>query len=133
MRAALMALLASSLALSANAKSKRDVYPIPCEVLWTAVKNTLNSPGNYGVLTVNDLALHASFNVTGNLVKYTDRVTLVEQDGACRMDLQISQVGPDNSDERGFRKRLKRSLVKLEQAQPSPARDGKTAGVVGQQ
>ncbi|WP_109486719.1 hypothetical protein [Occallatibacter savannae] len=106
---------------------------MPCDVLWTAVKNTLNTPDNYGVLAVNDLALHASFNVIGNLVKYTGRVTLIEQDGGCRMNLQMLQVGADNSDERGFRKRLKRSLAKIEQAKPVPLRDERPALVVGQQ
>ena len=133
MRTALIALLAWFLALPAHAKSKRDVYPISCDVLWTAVKNTLNSTGNYAVLSVNDLAFHASFNVIGNLVKYTDRVTLLEQDGGCRMDLQVLQVGADNSDERGFRKRLKLSLGKLEQALPNPRRDETPAGLLGQQ
>ena len=133
MRTLLTILIASFLVLPASAKSKRDVYPMACDVLWTAVKNALDSPRDYGVLSENDLSLQASFVVVGNLVKYTDRITLEEEDGGCRMNLRILQVGADNTDERAFRKRLKKSLAKLEAAKPAPAGQPKAAAVMGQQ
>lgn len=132
-RSVFFSLIALLLVVPANAKPKRDVYPISCDELWTAVKKTLNSPGNYGVLSVNDLTLHASFNVIGDLVKYTDRVTLIEQNGGCKMDLQMLQVGSDNSDERGFRKRLKRTLATIEHAKPLLPEEPKSAASMGQQ
>jgi len=127
MRTSLVVLIAVLLVIPASAKSRRDVYPLSCDVLWTAVKNTLNHPRDYGILSVNDLSLRASFLVVGNLVQYTDRVALSEQDGGCKLDLRMLQVGSDNSDERGFRKRLKRSLVKLEAARTAMLEAAKTA------
>jgi hypothetical protein len=104
--------------IPANAKSNRDVYPVSCDVLWTAVKNTLENPKDYGVLSVNDLQYRASFVVVGNLVMYTDRLALTERDNGCAMKLSMSQVGADNSDERGFRKRFGKALAKLQAAKP---------------
>jgi hypothetical protein len=117
----------------ANAKSNRDVYPMSCDALWRAVKAALENPRDYGILSLNDLKLRASFVVVGNLVQYTDRITLTEQDQGCRMDLQMFQVGSDNSDERGFRHRLKRSLMKLEAAEPTSAGEAKPTSLIGQQ
>ena len=126
-------LLALFIAVPAFGKSKRDVYPTSCDVLWSAVKNTLENPKDYGVLSVNDLTLRASFMVVGNLVRYTDRVSLTEEDGRCRMDLRMLQVGPDNSDERGFRHRLKRSLAKVQTAKSGSAGEPQPAVPMGQQ
>jgi len=126
-------LLALFVAVPAYAKSKRDVYPMPCDVLWSAVKNTLENPKDYGLLAVNDLTLRASFMVVGNLVRYTDRVALSEEDGSCRMDLRMLQVGPDNSDERGFRHRLKRSLAKVQTLKSRSAGEPQPAVLMGQQ
>ena len=32
-----------------------DVYPVSCNQLWTAVKDTLDTPHNYSILSENDL------------------------------------------------------------------------------
>lgn len=132
MRKSLAVLLALIVAVPAFAKSKRDVFPIPCDVLWSAVKNTLENPKDYGLLAVNDLTLKASFMVVGNLVRYTDRVALTEEDGGCRMELRMLQVGPDNSDERGFRHRLRRSLSKVENATSGSEGQSRPAVPMGQ-
>lgn len=129
----LSVLLASFVSVPAFARSKRDVFPMPCDVLWSAVKNTLQNPKDYGLLAVNDLTMRASFMVVGNLVRYTDRVALTEVDGGCRMDVRMLQVGPDNSDLRGFRHRLKRSLAKVEKAKNGSASESQPAAPMGQQ
>jgi len=69
MRTGLTVLVALFLVIPAYGKSKRDVYPLSCDVLWTAVKTTLENPKDYGILWENDLNLRASFIVVGNLVK----------------------------------------------------------------
>jgi hypothetical protein len=106
---------------------------MPCESLWAAVRNTLENRKDYGVLTENDLSLRASFIVVGNLVQYTNRIALTEQESGCRMDLRMLQVGSDNSDERGFRKRLKKELAKLEAVKPNSSGDPRPAALMGQQ
>lgn len=133
MRRIFAVLLALLVVVPAYAKPKRDVFPMPCDVLWSAVKNTLENPKDYGLLAVNDLTLRASFMVVGNLVRYTDRVALIEEGGGCRMDLRMLQVGPDNSDERGFRHRLKRSLAKVERAKSGASGESQPAAPMGQQ
>jgi hypothetical protein len=133
MRKSLAVLLALIVAAPAYAKSKPDVFPVPCNVLWSAVKNTLENPKDYGLLAVNDLTMRASFMVVGNLVRYSDRVALTEEGGGCRMDLRMLQVGPDNSDTRGFRHRLKRSLAIVEKAKSGSAGESQPPSPVGQQ
>lgn len=96
-----------------------DVYPVSCDVLWTAIKGTLGNSNDYSVISINEATLKASFTVVGNLTAYTDTVALTLQDSGCAMKLVVLQVGPDNSDERGFRKRLDKSLAKLRNTAPA--------------
>jgi hypothetical protein len=104
------------------------VYPVSCDVLWTAVQDTLSNPKNYGVMTLDGAAQRASFVVVGNLTSYEDTLSLAAKDGGCAMKLTMLQVGSDNSDERGFRKRVSQSLSKLQTARP-----GKTSAMQGQE
>lgn len=98
-----------------------------CDMLWSAVKGTLKNPNDYAILGLNDLSLKAWFIVVGDLKTYTDHVELTPQGNSCAMKLAMYQIGSDNSDERGFRHRLKRSLAKVEAAntaKPKPATPG---------
>ena len=112
--------LALVVAVPALAKPS-DVYPVPCNDLWSAVKDTLNNPGNYGVLSMNDLALKASFTVVGNLAPYTDKISLSANGGGCAMQSTFLELGNDNSDWRQFHHRLQKSLAKLQASKPNPA------------
>jgi hypothetical protein len=110
------------LVVAAPASAKpRDVYPVSCDSLWTAVKDTLDNPHNYGIQSINDVDWKASFVVVGNLTSYTDKVALTPKDGGCAMEATILEVGPDNQDWRQFHRRLGQSLTKLEAAKPKPA------------
>jgi hypothetical protein len=97
-----------------------DVYPVSCDVLWAAVKDTLNNPSNYAILSESDSEQRAAFIVVGNLTTYTDRVALVAKDGSCAMKATILEVGSDNPDWRQFHHRLAKSLLKLQAAKPKP-------------
>lgn len=113
---------------SAFAKS-HDVYPVPCDVLWNAVKDTLGNQNDYNVIAMDEGGQKASFVVVGETTPYRNMVALSTQDAGCAMKLTVLQVGPDNSDERGFRKRLGKALAKLQ-----PAADGtKPAATRGQE
>lgn len=105
-------------AVPALARSNPDYYPIPCDVLWTAVMSTLNNPSNYSVIVSDDLNRRASFVVIGDLTVYRDVVTLKSQDKGCIARLNITQVGSDNSNERSFRGRLKRTLARMQRPKP---------------
>jgi hypothetical protein len=107
-------------AAPALAKS-RDVYPVSCVDLWAAVKDTVNNPSDYGVLSINDSEQKASFVVVGALTQYTDKVALTAKDGGCAMKATFLEVGPADSDWRQFHHRLERSLAKLQAAKSKPA------------
>lgn len=105
-----------------------DIFPVSCDVLWAAVMDTLGNPNDFNILVVDEAGQKASFVVVGETTPYKDMVALAAQDGGCAMKLTIFQVGADNSDERGFRKRLNKSLAKLQAAKPA-----KPAGAPGQE
>ncbi len=110
------------LVVAAPALAKpNDVYPVSCNDLWAAVKDTLDNPRNYGVISMDDAGQRASFVVVGNLTQYADKVALAAKDGGCAMKATILEVGSDNGDWRLFHHRLTQSLAKLQAAKPKPA------------
>lgn len=110
------------LSLPALAKP-RDIFPGTCDNVWTAVTATLSDGRNYGIVSLDDLNKRAAFTVIGDLTVRTDRVALVPVDGGCQMKLVVTQIGSDNSDERCFRNRLKKSMARLQAANaPTPAK-----------
>jgi hypothetical protein len=93
----------------------RGVYPVSCDTLWAAVKDTLyGNPRDYGIQLMNNEQWRASFIVIGNLTVFTNHVALRTADGGCLMKDTITQIGPDNSDWRRFHKRVARSLDKVQ-------------------
>ncbi|HWE83454.1 MAG TPA: hypothetical protein VG267_00815 [Terracidiphilus sp.] len=120
-----------------TAEPVKGVYPVSCDDLWAAVKNTLGNRANYALESVNDLDLHASFIVIGDLIVYTDRVTLIPKEGGCSIKEDIGEVGAENVNWRAFHKRLGQSLAKMRAAKSTGAvKSPETAsspGVSGQQ
>jgi hypothetical protein len=114
--ASLFLLVASLPALAKPA----DVYPVSCNQLWTAVKDTLDTPHNYSILSENDLSQRAAFVVVGKLVQYTDTVSLAPSGTGCAMKATLLEVGSDNADWRQFHHRLAQALAKLQAAKPKP-------------
>jgi hypothetical protein len=109
------------LALTAPALAKSiDVYPVSCNDLWAAVKDTLSKPDNYGVSSIDDVGQRASFVVVGRYTTYSQKVKLAARNGGCMADATINQIGPENSDWRQFQHRVAKSLAKLQAAKPKP-------------
>ena len=123
----LMLIVVFSLIFSSTpsfAKS-HDIFPLSCDVLWSAVKDTLGNPNDYSVIAMDEAGQKASFVVIGETTPYRDMVAVSSHDEGCAMKLTMLQVGPDNSDERGFRKRLGKALVRMQAAKPAkPATQG---------
>ncbi len=116
MRFVLIALLVLASSIPAFASS-RDVYPVSCDVLWEAVKVTLSNAKDYSLLGMSDSGHSAAFLVVGELTQHTDRVAgLVAKDSGCSMKLAFVEIGPANDNEDGFRKRVKKSLAKIQPA-----------------
>ncbi len=97
----------------------RDVYPVSCDDLWAAVKDTLQSPRDYAIVSMSDSAWSATFTVIGNLTVRTDRVSLKTADSGCAMKAEITEIGADDPDWRQFHNRISKALVKL-QARKNP-------------
>lgn len=115
-----------SLATPAFSKTKdlhavKGVYSVSCDDLWTAVKDTIQNRVNYGLNSVNDLDLRASFVVIGDRFLYTDRVALVEKNGGCEMKMDIGDIGAENTNFRQFRTRVEHSLTRQESAKTKEA------------
>ncbi|MGP8173877.1 MAG: hypothetical protein ACLP7O_04940 [Terracidiphilus sp.] len=98
-----------------------DVYPVSCNDLWVAVKDTLENPSNYTVISMDDLAQRSTFVVVGDLTQYTQKVALTATKDGCLAKAAISEIGPDNINWRQFHHRLAKSLAKLQAAKPKPA------------
>jgi hypothetical protein len=97
--------------------SSRGVYPVSCNALWEAIKVTLSNTKDYSLLGISDSAHSAAFLVVGELTQHTDRVVeLIAKDSGCVMRLAFVEIGPADDNERGFRKRVKKSLAKMEAA-----------------
>ncbi|MGA7651360.1 MAG: hypothetical protein WBW68_02780 [Terracidiphilus sp.] len=115
------ALVMLSLAIPAFSRDKgiravKGVYPVSCDDLWAAVKITVQNHENYGLSSVNDLDLRASFIVIGDRFLYEDKVALFERNGGCEMKMDIGDIGAENTNFRQFRSRVERSLDKQESA-----------------
>jgi len=123
--AAVLFVLFSSVPVFAKS---HDIFPVSCDVLWAAVMDTLGNPNDFNILVVDNSGQKASFVVVGETTPYKDMVALAAHDSGCALKLTIFQVGADNSDERGFRNRLNKSLAKLQAAKPA-----KPAGATGQE
>jgi hypothetical protein len=115
--AILMTLILSAPAFS---KTHRDVYNMPCNQLWPAVKDTLRNSGKYGIVGIDNEEMTASYNMGGTLTqKRTNSVILNKQGDNCEMQIQSAFSGFGNDDAGDFKKRVDASLAKLKgQATP---------------
>jgi hypothetical protein len=112
--AAPIATLVLSLAVPAFAKTHKDTYPIPCSTLWPAIKDTLRNSGKYGIISITNDELTASYNIGGVLTgKRVNSVLLNTIPTGCEMQIQTAYSGFVNNDASDFKSRVDASLVKL--------------------
>lgn len=113
-------LMLLTIAVPSFAKTHKDDYSIPCSTLWKAVKDTLRNSGKYGILSISDSEMVASFNIGGTLTgKRVNSVMLnTKGETACEMQVQTAYSGLVNNDAGDFKKRVDESLAK-QQAPPS--------------
>jgi hypothetical protein len=124
-RFAIAALMVCMVAAPSYAKTHREMYSISCATLWPAVKDTLRNSGKYGILSIDNEDMTASFNIGGTLTqKRTNSVMLNSKENSCEMQIQTAFSGLTNNDEGDFKKRVDESLNKLKSnppAQPAAA------------
>jgi hypothetical protein len=120
-------LMSLALALPAVGKTYKSTYPVPCSVVWGAVKETLSNPDNYAVVESDDTKMTASYNVkhaahvniTGAILQRTNRVTLVTKGTGCEMQVVSNFSGWEHDDKGDFKKRVDGAMVKPKTATPS--------------
>lgn len=110
-----------SLAVPAFAKTHKEQYAMPCSSLWPAVKDTLRNSGKYGIISIVNEELTASYNIGGNLTgKRINTVLLNSVGEGCEMQIQTAFSGLVNNDASDFKKRVDESLAKLKAAPSTP-------------
>jgi hypothetical protein len=94
------------------AKTHKDVYPVSCGTLWTAVKDTLRNSGKYGILGLDNTEMTASFSIGIGAIgqKRMNSVALNANGDTCEMVVQSGFSGLTNDDAGDFKKRVDKSL-----------------------
>ena len=96
------------------AKTHKEVYEVTCSVLWPAVKDTLRNSGKYGIISINNEEMTASYNIGGTLTgKRINSIILNTKNNTCEMQIQTAFSGLANNDAADMRKRVEASLAKL--------------------
>lgn len=111
------ALFTLAITVPAVAKTHKDTYPIACSALWPAIKDTLRNSGKYGIISITNDEMTASYNIGGALTgKRVNTVLLNTIPTGCEMQIQTSYSGLVNNDASDFKSRVDASLVKLKDA-----------------
>jgi hypothetical protein len=130
------ALMAFALVLPAFGKTYKNTYPVSCNQLWGAVKDTLGNQENYAQVKSDDALLKADyqpkhsvhFDITGTVMQRMNHVTLVSKGTGCEMEVVSNWSGWGHEDQGDFKKRVDESLVKAKAASPAePAKPAAAA------
>jgi len=127
MKRIVLVLLLLTLATPAFASTHKELYNVPCSVLWPALRDTLRNSGKYGIIGIDSNEMTASYNIGGNLTgKRINSVVLNNKDNGngCELQIQTAYSGLVNNDAGDLKKRVDESLAKLKAA---PAAEATTA------
>jgi len=116
-------------ALQALGRTTKSSYSVPCNDLWSAVKETLNNPDEYAVVENDDAKWAASYdvkhtvhtNISGAMLQRTNKVTLVTQGTGCQMQVVSNYSGWEHNDRSDFVNRVNDALAKQTAAKPTEA------------
>jgi predicted DNA-binding WGR domain protein len=106
------------------AKVHSNTYPVACNTLWSAVKDTLRNSGKYTIMSIENSEMTASYSLGIGSAgqKRTNSVVLnVKSDASCEMVVQSGFSGLTNDDAGDFKKRVDKSLEKLQSQSAAPA------------
>jgi exopolysaccharide biosynthesis protein len=113
-------------------KTHENTYSNPCSELWSAVKEVINNPENYKMVSTDDAKWTAFYDVkhkehlsiSGAVAQKTNQVTLVSQGTGCQMQVVSSFSGLTHDDQGDFVKRVNDALAK-QQGAAKPAEPAK--------
>ncbi len=98
-------------ALPAFARTHRDVYPLQCNQLWPAVKDTLKTSGKYNIIGISDQELTASFTVGAFWSgKSVNGIVLTPSGDGCQLAVNTSYRGIEHNDAKDLKKRIDADL-----------------------
>ena len=122
-RLILISIVLVIVAAPVSAKAHREMYPYPCATVWVAVKDTLRNSGKYGILSINNEEMVASYKISGNFMvrSRTNSVVLNTKGDQCEMQTQTVSTGLPTNDEGDFKKRVDESMSKLGYAKKGSA------------
>ena len=101
----------SSLTVPAFGKTHKDVFDVPCTMLWPAVKDVLRNSGKYGIIGIDSQEMTASYNIGGSLGgKRINSLVLSAQGDKCELQIQTAFSGLAHDDASDFKKRLRVAL-----------------------
>jgi hypothetical protein len=119
-RFAVVTLLLSFVAVPSFCKTHKEMYQVPCTVLWPAVKDVLRNSGKYGIIGIENTEMSASYNIGGTFGgKRVNSVVLNAKGDGCEMQIQTAASGLVHNDEGDFKKRVDEPLGKQQAAQPA--------------
>jgi hypothetical protein len=101
-------------------KTHKDTYFLPCTTLWPAVKDTLRNSGKYGVMSLENSEMTASYSIGLGSAgeKRINSVALNATGESCEMVVQSGFGGWGTNDAGDFKKRVDASLEKLKPTPP---------------
>jgi hypothetical protein len=119
-RFAIVLILLSTAATPSFCKTHKEMYTVSCPTLWPAVKDVLRNSGKYGILSIDNTEMSASYNIGGTWAgKRVNSLVLNTKPEGCEMQIQTAYSGLGNNDEGDFKKRVDEALAKLRTAPPS--------------
>jgi len=122
MKKLLLGILLLTLAVPSFASTHKDTYNVSCNELWRALKDTLKNSGKYGIISIDNAEMTASYNIGGNLTgkRINSAVLNSQNNGAsCELQIQTAYTGLGNNDAGDFKKRVETSMEKLK-GEPLP-------------
>lgn len=122
MKRLFVSVLLALTAVPTFASTHKDLFNVPCNELWRAVKDVLKNSGKYGIIAIDNNEMTASYNMGGNLTgKRTNSAMLNSKDSgaSCELQVQTAFSGLVNNDAGDFKKRVDESLTKFK-GQPLP-------------
>jgi hypothetical protein len=127
MKVAVSSLILLAFVVPTFGKAHIETYPIACTELWPAVKDVLRNSGNYGIVSMDNTEMMASYNFAGAIRQRTNSVLLNAKGTSCEMQIQSSYRGIAHDDAGDFKKRVDEALVKLKGSTPAdPAKPADT-------
>ena len=107
MKRVVISILLLFTAIPALASTHKDMFNVPCNELWRAVKDTLRNSGKYGIIGIDNNEMTASYNMGGNLTgKRINSAVLNSKDNGANCELQVQTAfsGLVNNDFGDFKK-----------------------------